>query len=116
MISYATAGLPSLREVGNAGKVVISTDDTVVTPEMTTVENVRLPAAWLGLFGSDSATVGTMVGAWLGNCVGRVEGAEVGLWVGNCVGRVEGAEVGSIVGFRVGEGVLDVITRLSIPL
>ena len=65
-ISYASGGLPGLREVGKAGKVVISTDDTVVTPEVSTVENVRLPAAWLGLSGSYSATVGTMVGCWLG--------------------------------------------------
>jgi len=70
-MSYATGGLPGMRGVGKAGKVVISTDDTVVTPEVSTVENARLPTAWLGLSGSYSATVGTIVGCWLGSCVGR---------------------------------------------
>jgi hypothetical protein len=57
VISYATGGLPGLRGVGKAGKGVVSTDDTVATAKVSTVVNVRLPAAWLGLSGSYSTTV-----------------------------------------------------------
>ena len=71
-----------------------------------TVGNARLPTAWLGLSGSYSATVGMMVGCWLGSCVGRFEGAEVesvaGLWLGNCVGSFEGAAVESVGGCWLG--------------
>ena len=35
-----------------------------------TLENVSLPAAWPGLLGLYSATVGTMIGCWLENRVG----------------------------------------------